>query len=48
MTTILLATESAERVIEGPPPIVWGGGFLVVLLVLLLGTLIFGKGRPHA
>jgi hypothetical protein len=46
--TILHATETAERVIEGPPAVVWGVGFLVVLMVLLVATLIFGKGRPHA
>jgi hypothetical protein len=46
--TILHATETAERVIEGPPAVVWGIGFLVALMVLLVATLIFGKGRPHA
>ena len=46
--TILQASETAERVIEGPPAVVWGVGFLVVLLLLLLATLIFGKGRPHS
>jgi hypothetical protein len=48
MTTILHATETAERVIEGPSAVVWGVGFLVCLLLLLLAILIFGKGRPHA
>jgi hypothetical protein len=48
MSTILHATETAERVIEGPPAVVWGVGFLVGLLALLAATLIFGKGRPHA
>jgi hypothetical protein len=46
--TILHATETAERVIEGPPAVVWGIGFLVALMVLLVATLIFGEGRPHA
>jgi hypothetical protein len=46
--TILHATETAERVIEGPPAVVWGVGLLVALMLLLVATLIFGKGRPHA
>ena len=46
--TVLHLTESAERIVEGPPAPVWGIGALVVLLALLLATLIFGKGRPHA
>jgi hypothetical protein len=46
--TILHATETAERVIEGPPAVVWGVGFLLALMLLLVATLIFGKGRPHA
>jgi hypothetical protein len=46
--TILHATETAERVIEGPPPVVWGVGLLVALMGLLVAVLIFGKGRPHA
>jgi hypothetical protein len=46
--TILHATETAERVIEGPPAVVWGVGILEGLMLLLVATLIFGKGRPHA
>jgi hypothetical protein len=46
--TILHATETAERVIEGPPAVVWGVGLLVALMGLLVAVLIFGKGRPHA
>ncbi|HET6687556.1 MAG TPA: hypothetical protein VFH02_13675 [Jiangellaceae bacterium] len=45
--TILHATETAERVIEGPPAVVWGVGLLVALMGLLVAVLIFGKGRPH-
>ena len=46
--TVLHLTESAERVVEGPPAEVWGIGALVILMALLIATLIFGKGRPHA
>ncbi|MGH8775872.1 MAG: hypothetical protein ACRDWI_12095 [Jiangellaceae bacterium] len=51
MTTAMnAAVRLAEQAgaAEGVPSLVWGLGALGILLTLLLGTLVFGKGRPHA
>lgn len=47
MTTIVRLAEQAQAD-EGVPSLVWGLGILGILLALLIGTLMFGKGRPHA
>lgn len=47
MTTIVRLAEQAQAD-EGVPSLVWGLGILGILLALLVGTLMFGKGRPHS
>jgi hypothetical protein len=47
MTTMVRFAEQAGAD-EGVPSEVWGLGVLGILLALLVGTLVFGKGRPHA
>lgn len=47
MTTIVRLAEQAQSD-EGVPALLWGLGTLGILLALLVGTLMFGKGRPHA
>jgi hypothetical protein len=47
MTTIVRLAEQTGTD-DGIPSAIWGLGTLGILLALLVGTLMFGKGRPHA
>jgi hypothetical protein len=48
MTTTMVRLAEQAGADEGVPAAVWGLGVLGILLALLVGTLVFGKGRPHA
>ena len=46
MTTFALV--AAGEVESQVPAAVWGLGALAILMALLIGTLMFGRGRPHS
>lgn len=47
MTTIVSLAAETQAETSVPPELV-GIGTLAILLALLIGTLAFGKGRPHS